>query len=163
MDSKQPGKKRKSFFWAKMHTVQKFFGAHLNKELRKSLKKRSLSVRKGDKVKIVRGKNSGKIGKIMQVNRKKVQVFVEGLTRKKSNGKEVFVPFHPSNLEIVELAPADKKRIVSTLAPAKESGKKIPKKEIQKVPAEFAAGERKQASATKGGTKAPANFAAEVK
>ena len=75
----------------------------MSKELRAKLKKRSLPVRKGDKVKVLRGKFKKKEGKIVSVDLKKTRVFVEGCVLKKQGGKEVLAPIHPSNLLLVEL------------------------------------------------------------
>ncbi len=77
--------------------------SHLSKDLREKYKRRSVSIRVGDKVKIMRGKYKGLIGAIVKVNRKKEQVFVENVKRKKADGKEVFVPIHPSKLLVIEL------------------------------------------------------------
>ena len=60
-------------------------------------------MRKGDIVKIMRGKYKGKEGKVVNVDVKKTYVNVENLSFKKKDGKEVLVKFHPSNLLIVEL------------------------------------------------------------
>lgn len=90
------------------------------KALRASLKKRSLPVRKGDKVKVLRGKFKKKEGKVVSVDLKKSRVFVEGCVLKKQGGKEVLAAIHPSNLLIVELVkrtPRHKKSSV-VLTPA---------------------------------------------
>ncbi len=113
--SKKKRKKRLLEFAAPLHKRQKLVAAHLSKELRARLKKRSLPVRKGDKVKVMRGKFKKKEGKIVSVNSSKMRVFVEGCVLKKQGGKEVLAPLHPSNLlltELVKRTPKQKKPVV---------------------------------------------------
>lgn len=101
----RPRTVRKAFLQAPLHVRKKFVSAHLSEELRKKLKRRSMPVRKGDKVKIMRGTYKGKEGKVAKVDLKKVAIYIEGVTRRKiRGGKEVFVPIHPSNVLIIELA-----------------------------------------------------------
>ncbi len=111
--SSQPRKQRKWFHTKPLHKMQEDFGMHLVASLRKSLGKRSLNARKGDTVKVVRGNENyvGKQGKITEIRRKKKQVLIEGITRKKVDGKEIPVPFRPSNLMLVSIDETDKKRI----------------------------------------------------
>lgn len=161
-NSKRPSKQRSRFYGSKLHELQKHMGAHLSKELRKSFKKRSLGIRKGDKVKVMRGKFKGKSGKVAKINRAKIQIFIEGIMRKKSDGKEIFVPLHPSNLLITEVFSTDKRRAIT--ASATKSGAKAPSdlavdaKQEKQVPKAQAV----HGSATKSGAKAPAGLAAAV-
>ena len=101
--TKQPRKQRKNLYNAPLHLKQKLVSVHLTKELRKAKKKRSLAVKKGDKVKIMRGKFRGKEGKVARVSLNKLTVFVEGILLKKQAGKEVMAALQPSNLMITEL------------------------------------------------------------
>ena len=73
--SKKTRKQRKYLENAPLHIKQKFMGCHLIKELRKKYNKRSLSARKGDKVKILRGQFKGQIGKIDRMDIKKSKIF----------------------------------------------------------------------------------------
>lgn len=114
--SGKPKKQRKKFYSKKLHELQKNISVHLSKELQKSIGKRALGARKEDKAKILRGKFEGKIGKIVSVNRRKNRIFIDGITRKKVSGKEVFVPLQPSNLELTELYSKDKLRLKRTKA-----------------------------------------------
>ena len=108
--SKKPRKQRKALYQAPLHKRQKLVSAHLSKELRAQFKKRSLPIKSGDEIKIMRGAFKGKTGKVADVDLKKMKVYIEGITRKKSDGKEVKIPFHPSNLLIVKAELSDKKR-----------------------------------------------------
>ena len=108
--SKQPRKQRKYKAKAPLHLKYKMLSATLSKELKKKYKKKSIPVRKGDLVKIMRGSFKGKKGKISLVDTKKLRVYVEGIQRTRKDGTKVNVPFHPSNLMILELNLEDKKR-----------------------------------------------------
>ena len=132
---KKQKKQRRSFALRKLHLEGKELGAHLSKELRKSLGMRSLQLRKGDKVKVMRGSHNGFSGKIIKINRRKCQVFLENLNRKKADGTEVPLPLHPSNLLLVELERSDEKRIKvkkKTEKPAEEGKEKKGKEKAEK-------------------------------
>ena len=101
--------------------------ANLSKELRKTLKKRSLAIRKDDTVKITRGKLKGKEAKIIRVDRESQRAYLENITRKKADGTETNQPINVSNLQIIEIESKDEKRI---------KGRKITKKETEKVKVE---------------------------
>lgn len=109
--SKQPRKQRKYRANAPLHIKKKFVSANLSKELRKKHGKRNTPVRKGDKVKILRGKYKGKEGKIIQVMLRISKVNVEGIQIKKLDGSKVNVKMQPSNLQIIELNLDDQKRM----------------------------------------------------
>lgn len=83
---------------------------NLSKELRKKYGKRNIPIRKGDKVKVLRGQFKGKTGKINKVSLKKRKVYIEGIESVKKDGTKAFVPVTPSNLQIQELILEDKKR-----------------------------------------------------
>lgn len=85
--------------------------ANLSKELRKKYGRRNIELRKGDKVKIMRGKNKGKTGKIIELKTKQLKVYVENIQVKKLDGSKANVPLKASNLQIIELNIDDKKRI----------------------------------------------------
>lgn len=109
--SRQPRKQRKYLHNLPLHLKQKLMGSALDKLLRKKYNIRSLEVRKGDEVKIMRGKFKKKVGKVLEVNRKDMKVQVEGITLTKKDGNKVNVWFHPSKLKIIKIDDSDKKRI----------------------------------------------------
>ena len=84
--------------------------AHLSKDLRKKYDKRSINLRKGDNVKIMRGQFKNKQGKVERVNLKKTLVYVNGIEVTKKDGTKALFPIHPSNLMITELNLDDKIR-----------------------------------------------------
>ena len=85
--------------------------AHLSRELRKQLKRRSLPLRKGDEVKIMRGKFSGTTGKVSEVDLKRLKIFLENIKAKQTSGKERPLPLEPSNLLITNPVMEDKRRL----------------------------------------------------
>ncbi len=111
MKTKKPGKNRKRQANAPLHKKQKMVAAHLSETLRKRYGKRSLSVRKDDLVKIMRGRDKGKEGKIERVDLKKSKIFIVGIKNKKNDGSEKVRPIDPSKVLILELDLADKERI----------------------------------------------------
>lgn len=109
--SKKSGKQRKYRHNAPLHVRHKLMAAHLSKELRKKYEKRSIPIRKGDKVKIMRGKFKNKTGVVEQVILGKYRIYIKDIRREKVDGTKVRVPFYPSNLMITELNIEDKKRL----------------------------------------------------
>jgi len=87
--------------------------AHISRELRSKLKskRRSLLLRKGDKVKVMRGDYKGVSGEVVRIDLKKMVAFVDKVKVKKSDGKEKNVPISASNLTITEMK-EDKKRSI---------------------------------------------------
>ncbi len=108
--SKQPRKQRKRMYEAKLHQRHRFLHATLSKELREKYGKRAIRVRKGDKVKVMRGSYAGHTGKVLEVDMKKLRIYVDGITVKKAKGEEVSLPIHPSNIMIVEIGEEDSVR-----------------------------------------------------
>jgi large subunit ribosomal protein L24 len=88
----------------------KLMSAHLAPELVKSHGIKSLPVRKGDTVRIMRGDHEGFEGKISTVDLKHYRIFLEGLTREKVDGTVIFVSVHPSKVLIKNLNLGDKWR-----------------------------------------------------
>lgn len=109
--SKQPRKQRKFLYNAPLHKRRKMMAAHLSKELREKFKRRSLPIRRGDEIEIMRGKFKGRKGKIARLDTKFYQVFIEGVMIKRTDGTERQAPLHASNLKITNLNLSDKKRI----------------------------------------------------
>ena len=128
--SKQPRKQRKYLAKAPLHLKGKLLSVHLSKELRTKHKTRNVTLKKGDTVKIMRGKFAGKSGKITEIKTKYSKVYVDGIMTQKIDGSKIKVALRPSNLLITALNLDDKKR-------AKKLGtdvvKKAEKKEDKKV------------------------------
>ncbi|CAG8500109.1 10032_t:CDS:2 [Acaulospora colombiana] len=77
--------------------------ASLSKDCREKYNVRSVPIRKDDEVRIVRGTNKGREGKVTQVYRKRWVIYVERLSREKVNGSTVPIGIHPSNVVITKL------------------------------------------------------------
>jgi large subunit ribosomal protein L24 len=87
-------------------------GCRLSEELTKKYG-RSARVVVGDTVKIMRGDHAGVEGKVRDIDVKREQVIIEGISVAKADGKEEPRPIHPSNLLITRLNLDDKKRVAS--------------------------------------------------
>ncbi|MBL7100878.1 MAG: 50S ribosomal protein L24 [Nanoarchaeota archaeon] len=108
--SKKPKKQRKYVYNLPLHIRKYLFSTLLTKELRKKYDRRNIPVRTGDKVKILRGQFKKKTGKIMDVDLKKIKVYIEGIENVKKDGSKAPYPIHPSNVMITEVNLDDKKR-----------------------------------------------------
>jgi large subunit ribosomal protein L24 len=107
---KKPGKQRKRLYNAPAHLRHKFMAAPLSPELISSKGAKTLPVRKGDTVRVMRGDHKGFEGKISQIDLKRYRIFIEGLTREKVDGTNIFVSVHPSKVMIKNLKLDDKWR-----------------------------------------------------
>ncbi|KZX17768.1 50S ribosomal protein L24 [Methanobrevibacter cuticularis] len=108
--SKQPRKQRKALYNAPLHARRKIMSVTLSKDLREDFNKRSLPIRTGDTVKIMRGEFKDHEGKVESIDTKKYKVVIEGVTLSKPDGTSVFSPIHPSNLMIVDADLKDERR-----------------------------------------------------
>jgi large subunit ribosomal protein L24 len=107
---KNPRKQRKRLYTAPAHIRHKLMAAPLTKELSEKQGAKTLPVRKGDTIRIQRGDNKGFEGKISRVDMKNYRIYIEGLTREKVDGTNIFLPVHPSKVMIKNLNLNDKKR-----------------------------------------------------
>ncbi len=107
MVSKSPRKQRKILRNMPLHRRGRLISAHLTEELRKMYGVRSLTVRKGDTVEVVRGSFKGHINKVASVDRKRGLLHIEGVTIAKSDEKQVAKPIHPSNVILTKLDTSD--------------------------------------------------------
>ena len=108
--SSQPRKKRRELYHMPLHARAKLVRAHLSKELRKQLGKRSIRVKKGDRVTILHGRFKGLSGKVSGVDLRKRRVFVEGAVVRTQRGREVPFPLQASKLVVLELEKRDGKK-----------------------------------------------------
>lgn len=134
---KNPDKQRKRLFNAPAHIRHKHMAAPLSNELIASKGAKTLPVRRGDTVLIKRGDNKGFEGKVSRVDLKEYRIYLEGLTREKVDGTNIFLPIHPSKVQIRNLTLDDKwrKEILrkkkSIKKPAKQKKPKV--KQTEKV------------------------------
>jgi large subunit ribosomal protein L24 len=107
---KNPRKQRKRLYNAPAHIRHKIMAAPLIKDLAKKHGVKTLPVRKGDTVRIQRGDNKGFEGKISRIDLKNYRIYIEGLTREKVDGTNIFLPVHPSKVAIKSFSLNDKRR-----------------------------------------------------
>jgi large subunit ribosomal protein L24 len=140
---KNPGKQRKMLFNAPAHIRHKLMSAPLSRELSASKGAKTLPVRRGDTILIKRGDNKGFEGKISRVDLKAYRIYIEGLTREKVDGTNIFLPIHPSKVEIRNLNLDDKwrKEILARKKTVEKPVKEKPKpklaKKVEKAPAKI--------------------------
>lgn len=108
--SKQVRKQRKYRYNAPLHIRQKFVHVHLSKELKKRYNRRNFGLKKGDRVKVVRGQFRKHTGSIERIDLKKIRAYVSGIEITKKDGSKTTYPINPSNLIITELNLDDKMR-----------------------------------------------------
>ncbi|MCS7126968.1 MAG: 50S ribosomal protein L24 [Thaumarchaeota archaeon] len=110
MLSSKPSKQRKLRALLAVKSPSKLMAAHLSKELREKYGRRSVPVRVGDTVKVLRGEYRGITAKVIRVDRRRQFVYLENVTRKKADGTNVNVPVHVSNVMLVSLDLGDEYR-----------------------------------------------------
>ena len=139
--------------------------APLSSELQASRGAKTLPVRKGDTVRILRGDNKGFEGKVSRIDLKAYRIYLEGLTREKVDGTNIFLAVHPSKVQIRNLNLDDKYRKDTILgrkqAPEKKERKEKPKAtpaKAAKAPAKAAKEDKpvKEEAATEVGEAKPA-------
>jgi large subunit ribosomal protein L24 len=117
--SKQPRRQHAYTRNAPQHTLGSLLASHMSKELRQKYRQRSIRIRTGDKVRIMRGTYRNRTGKVERVDTKKQKAYITGIEVAKRDGSKALVPLHPSNLLIQELDLADKRRLGQTEAKTK--------------------------------------------
>ncbi len=132
--SKQPRKQRKYLANAPNHLKRKLMGTMLDKPLKTKHGFRNIEVRKGDEVKVMRGKFKGKQGKVGTVEVGRTRIAIDGIQRTKKGGDKINVWFHPSNVKIIVLNLDDARRLKGAKNAVESDGKaKEEKKETKKV------------------------------
>ena len=109
MVSKHPRKQHLALYTAPLHRRHRFLSAPLSRELRGKYKKRSLPVRKGDKVRVMRGDFKKLEGDVLEVDTKRSRIQVQGATTTKADGTQVTRLLAPSNVVLIKLV-SDKER-----------------------------------------------------
>ncbi len=122
--SVKPRKQRKYNYNAPLHIRHKFLNAHLSKALKEKYGKRSLPLRTGDEVLVMRGAFKKKKAKVASIDIKKTRITLEGIQRSKKDGTKIPVFFHPSVLKIEFLDSEDKLRFKQNTEKKNASKKK---------------------------------------
>lgn len=84
------------------HRRRKAIAVRLSRDLREAESTRSLSVRKGDTVRIWRGSHTGEEGKVSFIDTRNGFLRIEGVTLTKADGKQVEYKIHHSNLLMIK-------------------------------------------------------------
>ncbi|MCS6768144.1 MAG: 50S ribosomal protein L24 [Candidatus Nitrosocaldus sp.] len=100
----------KQIYGAPLHRRSRQVCAPLSEELRRQYGRRSVRVRKGDTVRVMRGEYKGVEGKVQRVHVKECRVEIEGLQREKVRGDKVPVLVHASKVMVIALDTSDKLR-----------------------------------------------------
>lgn len=107
--SEKARKQRKARTEASLHIKKRWVSAHLDSALMSEYNVRSLPVRKGDTVKIIRGAKDFKAteAKVASVDLKHCKIIVENITVPKADGTQKPKPIDPSDLLLTKLDLSD--------------------------------------------------------
>ena len=110
--TKQPRKQRKARYTAHGHYRRRYISSHLSDALIKEYNVRSMPVRKGDIVRVIRGNAEfrDKECVVTDVYTKELKIGLEGVNVKKADGSEVARKIDPSNVIIIKFDLSDPKR-----------------------------------------------------
>lgn len=123
--STRPGKQRKARANAPLHKKKRMVSAHLDAPLITEYNVRSLPVRKGDTVKIIRGAKDFKKSeaKVASVDLKECKLIIENITVPKADGTQKPKPIDPSDCILTKLDLSDplRKKKLDTLKGGKQA------------------------------------------
>ena len=108
--SKSPRKQRRQARNAPNHDRKRFLKCRLDEFLQEEYGLRSLVIKKGDLVRIMRGQFRDTESKVTAVSYKKRVVYLDNTSITKADGKEAAVPIHPSNIMLVKLELDDERK-----------------------------------------------------
>ncbi len=109
--SKQPRKQRKFVKNAPLHIKRKvLLSAHLSKELQNQYGRRTISLRRGDKVRVLRGDFKGKTGVVDSISIVRGTIRIRGVEVVKKDGTKIMKSIPASNLEIIDISFDDPER-----------------------------------------------------
>ncbi|MFB6213543.1 MAG: 50S ribosomal protein L24 [Candidatus Nanohaloarchaea archaeon] len=109
--STKPSKQRKYRDNAPQHVKDKLLSANVSPELREELGTRSISLRTGDRVEVMRGDDSGVSGIVSNIDRDSEKVYVDGIEHEKVDGTMREKALRPSNLQVQALNIEDERRL----------------------------------------------------
>ena len=128
--------RNKQIYYATMQTASAQLSSLLSANLRKKYSKKSVRVKEGDSVKVIRGEFTGVDGKITKVSSADGGLTIEGVKKEKLKGEKYDVFIHTSNIIVTALNTDDKWRInklegKNVRAVRPESYKKETQKELE--------------------------------
>jgi large subunit ribosomal protein L24 len=102
-------KQRKARSDAPLHKRKRMVAAHLDSSLMREYNVRSLTVRKGDTVKVIRGSQDfkGSESKVAAVDLNKYKIVIENVTIAKADGTQKQKAVDPSDVVITKLDMSD--------------------------------------------------------
>ncbi len=111
-NSVKPRTQRKQRYTAPLSARKAMMHVHLSKDLRAKLgiTRRSMQIRKGDKVRLRVGTDAGKVGNVMRADYHRLRLYIEGFVNKTARGVEKLKPIQPANVEIIDGDFANKDR-----------------------------------------------------
>jgi len=109
--SNDPSKQRKYRRNAPQHVKEKFVSSNVSDSLREELGTRSIKLRAGDQIEVMRGDKAGETGIVNQIDYDNEVIFVDGITTNRQDGTEVQVPLRPSNVQVVAMNVDDQRRM----------------------------------------------------
>lgn len=107
---RSPRKQRRLVRNSGQHAHRSMLRCRLDDSLREEYGLRSLGIKKGDLVRIMRGQFRDTEGKVLGVDYRAIRVLVDGASTTKSDGKEAKIPLHPSSLMLVKLELNDERK-----------------------------------------------------
>ncbi|MFQ5831144.1 MAG: 50S ribosomal protein L24 [Candidatus Thorarchaeota archaeon] len=111
--SKAPKKQRRRIYKSPLHSRRNMLKCRLDEFLQEEYGMRSMRIKRGDLVRIMRGQFRDTEGKVIAVDYRNIRVHLENATVTRADGKEAQIPMHPSNLMLVKLElDDDRKRIL---------------------------------------------------
>ncbi|MBN2458016.1 50S ribosomal protein L24 [Candidatus Woesearchaeota archaeon] len=134
--SKQPRKQRKYRHNAPLHIRSRMVASNLAANLRKKYGVRSVRLRTGDKVRIMRGQFKGKEGKVEKVDLDRYKIFIEKAEVLKKDGSKTNYPIDPSNVMVTELNTEDKRRMKKMAGEEGAKGKAKAQSQAKSAPSE---------------------------
>lgn len=107
--STRAGKQRKARSQAPLHQKRRMVAAHLDSVLMREYNVRSLTVRKGDTVKVLRGGEGvkGVESKVAKVDMQACKIIIENITVAKADGTQKQRVVDPSDVVITKLDLSD--------------------------------------------------------
>jgi len=102
-------KQRKARANAPLHKKKRMVSAHLDSALMKEYNVRSIAVRKGDTVRVIRGDRDFKASeaKVASVDLRNLKLIIENVTIPKADGTQKSKPVDPSNVLLTKLDLSD--------------------------------------------------------
>lgn len=110
LTSHKPSKQRKLLFNIPLHKRGSTLTVPLIGSLSERTNLKRISVRKNDEVTVIKGDYKGVKGNVTRVDRKGGRIFVEGITREKSDGTVLPISVSPHSVIISKLDTSDKRR-----------------------------------------------------